>query len=531
MAASARASCRHGRPAMTQREKHSLAAGLLIGATVMAAIFIGRYWFISRQEPNVVEAEISVDGPAVPSDVPSGSDSVASVELSDQEQKAIGVEVVEVQRQTIRKEINAPGKVAEPETGIGTISARIGGRIEKLLINVTGETVDRGQPVALIYSPEVFTAGEEYRLALENRQRLGASKEPQAISDADELVRASRRRLELRGLTAQQIEEIASAAEKAVQITTYSPVSGVITKRNVAEGQYVREGDVLLEVVDLNTVWVHAEIFESDIPLIRTGLKVRITAPTLTGGSVQGIVDFLQPAVDPQNRTMTARIQVPNPQMRLRPGMFVQVSLEASLGGDVVSVPRSAVLDTGKEQVVYVAKDNGVFEKRSVEGSIAGDDFYAVTRGVKAGERVVTHGNFLIDSQTRLTGTITGMFGGSKAYGGETASSQAPASNYTITVQSEPTLLKGGSEGTFHVRVTGPDGKPVADAQVQMTLIMPAMPSMGMGEMRSMIDLSWNGSEYVGKGTVAMAGPWNITVEARRGGQLLGVYRTRLDAK
>src|SRR5436190_9283811 len=516
---------------MTPRERILLVTGLLIGAVVAVSIVIGRQYVVSRQEPTAAAAETSLDAPAAQPDIPSSADTAVSVELNEKEQKAIGVETAEVRRQTIRKEIVAPGKVVEPETGVRTISARIGGRIEKLLINITGETVDRGQPVALIYSPEVFTAGEEYRLALENRQRLGASKEPQAISDADELVRASRRRLELWGVSAEQIEEIASAAEKAVQITTYSPVSGVVTKRNVTEGQYVKEGDVLLEVADLNTVWVHADIFESDIPLIRTGLKVRITAPTLTGGPVLGIVDFLQPAVDPQNRTMTARIQVPNPQMRLRPGMFVQVSLETSLGGDVVSVPRSAVLDTGKEQVVYVAKDNGVFEKRSVEGSIAGDDFYAVTRGVKAGERVVTHGNFLIDSQTRLTGTITGMFGGSKAYGGETTSPQAAASNYTVTLQSEPAIPKGGSEGTFHVRITGPDGKPVSDAQVQMTLIMPAMPSMGMGEIRSMIDLAWNGSEYAGKGTVAMAGPWNITVEARRGGQVLAVYRTRLDAK
>ena len=516
---------------MTPRERILLVTGLLIGAVVAVSIVIGRQHVVSRQEPTAVASGTSLDTPAVQPDTPSSADSAAAVELSEQEQKAIGVETAEVRRQTIRKEIVAPGKVVEPETGVRTISARIGGRIEKLLINITGETVDRGQPVALIYSPEVFTAGEEYRLALENRQRLGASKEPQAISDADELVRASRRRLELWGVSAEQIEEIASAAEKAVQITTYSPVSGVVTKRNVTEGQYVKEGDVLLEVVDLNTVWVHADIFESDIPLIRTGLKVRITAPTLTGGSVQGIVDFLQPAVDPQNRTMTARIQVPNPQMRLRPGMFVQVSLEASLGGDVVSVPRSAVLDTGKEQVVYVAKDNGVFERRSVEASIAGDEYYAVTRGIKAGERVVTRGNFLIDSQTRLTGTIAGMFGGSKAYGGETTSPQAAASNYTVTLQSEPAIPKGGSEGTFHVRITGPDGKPVSDAQVQMTLIMPAMPSMGMGEIRSMIDLAWNGSEYAGKGTVAMAGPWNITVEARRGGQVLAVYRTRLDAK
>src|SRR5213594_1765694 len=516
---------------MTTRERTWLVIGLVMGAVVAASIVIGRQYVVSRQEPTAAAAGTSLDTPAAQPDIPSSADTAVSVELNEQEQKVIGVETAEVKRQTIRKEIVAPGKFVEPETGIGAISARIGGRIEKLLINITGETVDRGQPVALIYSPEVFTAGEEYRLALENRQRLGASKEAQAISDADELVRASRRRLELWGVSAQQIEEIASAAEKAVQITTYSPVSGVITKRNVAEGQYVKEGDVLFEVTDLNTVWVQADIFESDIPLMRTGQMAKITAPTLAGGSVQGIVDFLQPAVDPQNRTMRARIQVSNPQMRLRPGMFVQVSLEASLGADAVSVPRSAVLDTGKEKVVYVAKANGVFEKRSVEASIAGDDFYAVTRGVKAGERVVTHGNFLIDSQTRLTGTITGMFGGSKAYGGETASSQAAASNYTVTLQSEPALLKGGSEWTFHVRVTGPDGKPVSDAQVQMTLIMPAMPSMGMGEMRSMVDLAWNGSEYAGKGTVAMAGPWNITVEARRGGQVLAVYRTRLDAK
>jgi len=515
---------------MTTRERTWLVIGLVMGAVVAASIVIGRQYVVSRQEPTAAAAGTSLDTPAAQPDIPSSADTAVSVELNEQEQKVIGVETAEVKRQTIRKEIVAPGKVVEPETGIGAISARIGGRIEKLLINITGETVDRGQPVALIYSPEVFTAGEEYRLALENRQRLGASKEAQAISDADELVRASRRRLELWGVSAQQIEEIASAAEKAVQITTYSPVSGVITKRNVAEGQYIKEGDVLFEVTDLSTVWVQADIFESDIPLVQTEQRAKIRAPTLGGGSVQGIVDFLQPAVDPQNRTMRARIQVPNPEMRLRPGMFVQVSLERSLGGDVVSVPRSAVLDTGKEKVVYVAKGKGVFEKRSIEASMAGDEFYAVTRGIKAGERVVTHGNFLIDSQTRLTGTVTGMFGGAKAYGTE-ASSQAPASNYTVTLQSEPAPPKGGSEGTFHVTVTSPDGKPVSDAQVTITLIMPAMPAMGMGEMRSTINLMWNGSEYVGKGTIAMAGPWNVTVEAKRGGQLLGVYRSRFDAK
>jgi Cu(I)/Ag(I) efflux system membrane fusion protein len=514
---------------MTRNEKHWLIAGLLIGVAIAASVFAGRRYVVSRTEPTSAAAETSADKTEAATDVTSTPDSVPAVELSDQEQKAIGVETVEVQRQTIRKEITAPGKVAEPESTLATISARIGGRIEKLFVNVTGEPVSRGQPVASIYSPEIFTAGEEYRLALDNRRRLSASKESQAIVEADELVNASRRRLELWGLTEEQIEGVASSPEGATRMTIYSSIGGIVTKRNVTEGQYVKEGDVLVEVADLSTVWVQAEIFESDIPLVRTGQRVKITGPVLPA-SISGTVQFLQPSVDPQTRTMTARIQVTNPQMRLRPGMFVQISMETPLSTDVVAVPRTAVLDTGKEKVVYVSKGSGVFEKRSVQASVVGDEYYAVTTGVEPGERVVTHGNFLIDSQTRLSGTISGMFGGSKAFGDET-SPQGPASNYTVTLRSEPVPLKGGSEGEFHVRVTSPDGKPVTDAQVQLTLLMPAMPAMGMGEMRSSVDFRWNGSEYIGKGSVPMSGTWNVTVEARRSGQLLGLYRARLEAK
>jgi RND family efflux transporter MFP subunit len=513
-------------------QRRSLFVGILIGLLIATAVWFVRRHVLSRQAARMTTETAASSVPAIPADITTQPPEVgASVQLTGDEQKSIGIETVAVKRQTIRKEIIAPGRVNEPETGIGVISARIGGRIDKLLLNVTGETVTRAQPVALIYSPEVFTAAEEYRLALENRQRLSSSKESEAISEAEALIRASKRRLELRGLTEQQIDEIATSSEASVQLTTYSSISGVVTKRNVSEGQYVKEGDVLYTVTDLSSVWVQADIFESDIPLIRSGQAAKITAPTLGDGSIQGTVSFLQPAVDPQTRTMTARIQVPNPQMRLRPGMFVQVSFQAPIGAEAVAVPRSAVLDTGKEKVVYVARDNGVFEKRAIEAEVVGQEYYAATKGLKPGERVVTHGNFLIDSQTRLTATITGMFGGSKAFGAENASPQGGSTDYTITLQSEPAAPKGGSEGTFHVKVTGPDGKPVSDAQVQMQLLMPAMPSMGMGEMRSAIDFMWNGSEYVGKGPIAMAGPWNVTVEARRNGQLLGVYRARFDAK
>jgi hypothetical protein len=143
---------------------------------------------------------------------------------------------------------------------------------------------------------------------------------------------------------------------------------------------------------------------------------------------------------------------------------------------------------------------------------------------------VVTHGNFLIDSQTRLTNTITGMYSGSKAYNRETTADQSSPA-YSLTLQMEPAPPKGGSEGIFRVSLIGPDKKSVTDAQVQMTLMMPAMPSMGMAEMRSVVDFTWNGSQYVGKGTVAMAGPWTVKIEARRNGQVLAVQTTRFDAR
>ena len=515
---------------MRRSEKVWLGTGTLLGVIIAVLSYNFRQYLPSWAGSRPVASEPASPAATPAEDTAPPADSATSIELTDEEQKSIGVETEQVKRQTIRREITAPGRVAEPETGIGAISARINGRIDQLFLNVTGENVNRGQPVALIYSPEVVSGMEEYKLALENRQRLSASKEPQAIAGADELVRASRRRLELWGLTPQQIDNWATASGDTIHITTYSPVSGVVSRRNVTEGQYVKEGDVLYTVTDLSTVWVQADIFESDIPLVRTGQDATITSQALAGAALRGTVSFLQPAVDPQTRTMSARIQVSNRQMRLRPGMFVQVSFETPIGINVIAVPRPAVIDAGKEKVVYVAREN-VFEKRSIEALAAGDEYYAVTKGIEAGERVVTHGNFMIDSQTRLAGNITGLFGGSKAFGTETAPAQPSGAKYTVTLRQEPSAPKVGSDGVFRVTVTDPEGKPVSDAQVQVTLVMPAMPAMGMGEMRSSINLAWNGSEYLGRGSIAMAGPWNVTVEARRSGQLLGVYRTRFNAQ
>jgi hypothetical protein len=221
--------------------------------------------------------------------------------------------------------------------------------------------------------------------------------------------------------------------------------------------------------------------------------------------------------------------------MRLRPGMFVQVKFAAPAGRDVLAIPRSAVLDTGMRKFVYVAKGNGEFEGRQVQLGPAGTDYYPVLTGLKEGERIVSQGSFLIDSQSRITGGMTGMFGGSKEFDhGQADQGQGPAPaipQINFTFRSDPKTPRGNSDVTLHVTVLDASGKPVSDAQVKVTLIMPAMPAMGMGEMRAATDLAWRGSDYVGTIKVPSAGSWNVEVNASRNGQLLGSYHARLNAQ
>jgi Cu(I)/Ag(I) efflux system membrane fusion protein len=360
------------------------------------------------------------------------------------------------------------------------------------------------------------------------------------VSGAEDLVNASRRRLELWGLTTQQLDEIASSAKPQIELPIYSTVSGIVTERKVTQGQYVNAGEVLFTVTDLSTIWVKADVYQPDLPAIRTGQSVEITSDSLPGTTLHGRVGFLDTSINPQTRTASARIEVPNPSMRLRPGMFVQVKFAAPAGHDVLAVPRSAVLDTGMRKFVYVAKDDGEFEGRQVQLGPAGTDYYPVLAGLREGERIVSQGSFLIDSQTRITGGMTGMFGGSKEFDHAQAEhgqadqgrAQAPAVHQIkFTFRSDPETPRGNSDATLHVTVLDASGKPVTDAQVKVTLIMPAMPAMGMGEMRAASDLTWKGSDYTGKIKVPTAGSWNVEVSVSRNGQLLGSYHARLNAQ
>lgn len=521
---------------MNTREKKFLfggiGAGVLAAVMVLGALAAQHEHHAKPSSPSSEKPASTMPGPGP--DTAGGQEvgrTVGSVQLSPDELNAAGVQVAEVTQQKISSDVDAFGRVEQPEAQLSVIPSRVAGRIEVLRVQYTGERVRRGQAVAEIYSPDAASTLEEYRLAKQNREHL-AHGTPEAVAQANQLVDATRQRLGLWGISEKQMDSANSSL-----ITIYAPSGGTVVERKVARGQYVQAGETLFTLADLSTVWVKAEVYESQLPQIHAGQPVALRSDSLPNQVIHGKVEFIEPTADPQTRTIPVHVHVANPGMRLVPGMYVRALFTLASAREQMVVPRSAVLDTGTRQLVYVATGEGAFEARDVEVGSATGDVYPVLRGLKLGEKVVTNGNFLIDSQTRLSGGMTGLFGGSKEFqkqtnGAATESNGAkPAAAAKISFMVDPNPPKGAQEAMFHVTLTDAVGKPIPEAKVKVTLVMPAMPSMNMPEMRSSFDVPWTSGMYMGKGNVPMAGPWNVTVEASKDGQVMATYRTRLTAK
>src|SRR5271157_90897 len=285
---------------MTLNNRQSLLIGLGIGLLIAALVggAVTTIFHSSHQHQAAALASERREAAAAPEKsqaaMDSGTEPGSTVELSEDEQKAAGVQVQEVRRQQLTTEVSAFGRVEDPESRLSTISARVAGRIDKLYLQYTGQNVQRGQAVAEIYSPELLSASEEYKLALDSRSQLKAAAEPEAIQAADDLASASRRRLELWGLTSNQIEQV-GRGHADPDVAIYSSTSGTVVERKVTQGQYVNAGDVLYAVADLSTVWVKADVYESDLPQIHAGQPVDITSDALSGKTIHGSVEFIEP--------------------------------------------------------------------------------------------------------------------------------------------------------------------------------------------------------------------------------------------
>jgi len=258
--------------------------------------------------------------------------------------------------------------------------------------------------------------------------------------------------------------------------------------------------------------------------------------------TLRGHVEFIEPSANPQTRTVPVHVHLANPGMRLLPGMFVNATFISRAAQPSIVVPRSAVLDTGTRKLVYLAKSDGVFEAREIQVGAPTEDLYPVQGGLVLGDKVVLSGNFLIDSQAHLSSGMSGLYGGSKEFAGgqqaqpaasSTGSKTAEAGAAKIDFHSNADPVKAGADNLFHVKLTDASGKPITDARVTVTFIMPAMPAMGMAEMKSAFDLPWMAEHqmYMGKGQPPAAGSWTVLVEARKNGGVIASFHTHLGAK
>ena len=387
------------------------------------------------------------------------------LQLSDHALAMASVETTPVIRRELFRELQAVGKIQYSEPSLATVTARTDGYAERLFVDFTGVEIKAGAPLAEVYSPDLIAAQQELLIAL--RSSLGGQDSP--------MVKMVKSKLHRWGLTTDQITALAGNGTLTDRITLYSPVQGTVIEKLIVQNSAFKAGDALYRIANLDTVWVYLDIYEADLPWVRYGQQVEITAEAIPGRVFKGQVTFVQPVVNEETRTVRVPVHVENKDHELKPGMFVSAVIKSALAGDthadhavqtpgaesakyfctmkcegektydregncpvcnmklelvpkatapgvgVLAVPVSAVLDSGTRRIVYIEKSRGLFEAREVVLGPRTAGFFQVISGVTEGEHVVTRGGFLIDSQFQITGHPSlfypgGVMGGSEVH-------------------------------------------------------------------------------------------------------------------
>ncbi len=331
-----------------------------------------------------------------------------TVHINTEKQQIIGVRYGQAEYTSGAQTMRAQGKVAMDETRVTHVHTRTDGWIEKVFVHFTGAVVKKGEPLLTIYSPELLATQQEYLLALKAKDIMKGATIAGAVTDSNMLVAAARRRLELWSLTDQQIDQIRETGKPVTNVTLYSPVAGYVIARNAFENQKVTADTDLYTVADLSSIWVMANVFEYEAPQVRIGQTATVSLPYAGGRTYRARVSYIQPQVDPATRTIPVRLELTNPGLTLKPEMFVDVEFSAPQATQL-TVPSGAVLDSGLKKTVFVDRGNGYFEPRQVETGPKIGDRTVILKGLTAGERVVTSGNFLISSESELKSAASGM--------------------------------------------------------------------------------------------------------------------------
>jgi membrane fusion protein, copper/silver efflux system len=462
----------------------------------------------------------------------------------------IGVRSVTAAYTTLTQEIRTVGTVGYDERGLTQVTLKISGWVRAVFVNSIGRPVRKGEPLFTFYSPDLLATQDEYLLALRMQAQLTTSPLDEAKANAASLVASARERLRLWDLTDGQITALERRGKAEPVLTVYAPSSGIVLKREALPGKYVEPGTTLYEVADLSAVWITADIYESEVASVKLGQPISISFAAYPGETFRGNMAYIYPSLNAEARTVRVRFELPNPGLKLKPGMYGNVTLQTDAAKALV-VPKEAVLETGLRQLVFMDRGQGKYEQTLVKLGRRNQDHVEVMEGLKEGDRIVTSANFLLDAESKLTssssmqsmmgrigmgdwqmrgaheGKMEGMEGmqmadmkgmqGMKGMdnmpgmdqgkGGVSAPPTRQINGITLSLTTAPENPKAGNV-LLKLKLNDQAGKPVTNAQVVFVYTMP-MPGMtdSKASARHMKDGLYEGTVLFG-----MGGTWVVTV-------------------
>ncbi len=314
----------------------------------------------------------------------------------------IGVRNASAAYRALEQEIRTVGTVDVNERGLTQVTLKVSGWIKDVFVNSVGRPVRRGEPLFTLYSPDLLVTQDEYLLALKTQAQLAASPLAEAKANTVALVGSARERLRLWDLTDEQIAALEHRGKAEPVLTVYAPSTGIVLKREAVPGKYVEPGTTLYEVADLSTVWISADIYESDVTAVKLDQPVSVTFTAYPRETFRGNVSYIYPSLNTEARTVRVRLELPNPGLKLKPGMFGTVTLQID-AARMLAVPKEAVLDTGLRQLVFLDRGEGAYVPYPVKLGRRSQDSVEVLEGLKEGDRIVTSANFLLDAESKLT--------------------------------------------------------------------------------------------------------------------------------
>jgi Cu(I)/Ag(I) efflux system membrane fusion protein len=457
---------------------------------------------------------------------PSGAIAVPAVM-----RQLIGVRSAPVAYATLEREIRTVGTVGYDERGLTQITVKTSGWIRKVFVDSIGRPVRKGDPLLTLYSPDLLATQDEYLLALRTQDQLATSPLADVKANAASLLASARERLQLWDVTDTQIAALERRGTADPVLTVYAPSSGIVLKREALPGKYLEPGTTLYEMADLSTVWISADIYESEVAAVKINQPASVTFAAYPGTTFRGNVSYIYPSLNTEARTVRVRLELPNPGLKLKPGMYGNVTVQTDAVHTLV-VPKEAVLETGLRQLVFMDRGQGRYEPAAVTLGRRSQDAVEVLEGLTEGDRIVTSANFLLDAESKLASAssmqammgrigmadwqmrgahegkmedMPGMEMGSKNE--RPGAEPRQMDGLTLSLTTVPGKPKAGNV-LLKLTLTGQAGKPVTNAQV---LLVYTMPMPGMTDSKVTARHTKDGL-YEGTVLFGMGGTWVVTV-------------------